>query len=80
MSFIYFIIIGLIAGWLAAKIMKTSGGLLTNLIVGAVGAVLGGALFDLLDIATTSLLGNLVMATIGAVLLIFLLQKFGAKK
>lgn len=78
MHFIYFIIIGLIAGWIAGKIMKIrEGGLITNLIVGVVGAVLGGALFDLLDIQATSTLGNLVTATIGAVLLIFLLRKFG---
>ena len=43
-GFIAWIIIGIIAGWLAEKIMKRSHGLLTNLIVGVIGALLGGFL------------------------------------
>ena len=43
-GFIAWIIIGIIAGWLAEKIMKRDHGLLTNLIVGVVGALIGGFL------------------------------------
>lgn len=69
------IIIGLIAGWLAAKITDAPGGLLRNLAVGLVGAILGGLLFDRFGIQIMpSFLGGLVTATIGAILLLLVLQ------
>jgi len=72
---VYFLIIGLVAGWLAGLIMKGGGfGLLGDLIVGVVGAVLGGLLFGLLGIALGGLIGSLITATIGAIVLIFLLR------
>jgi uncharacterized membrane protein YeaQ/YmgE (transglycosylase-associated protein family) len=75
---IYFLLIGLAAGWLAGKIMKGhSFGLAGNLLVGVVGAILGGFLFGLLGLAAIGLLGSLISATVGAMLLLFLLQKFG---
>jgi len=76
----YFLLIGLAAGWLAGKIMEGhSFGLVGNLIVGVVGAVLGGFLFRLVGLAATGLLGSLICATVGAVVLLFLLQKFGKR-
>jgi uncharacterized membrane protein YeaQ/YmgE (transglycosylase-associated protein family) len=46
MDFIWFILIGLIAGWLAGQLMKGGGyGVVGDIIVGIVGAVLGGFLF-----------------------------------
>ncbi len=81
MEFLYYLLIGLAAGWLASQIMKGgSSGMVTNLIVGVIGAVLGGVVFGLLGLTATGLTGNLVTATVGACLLIFLLQKFGGKK
>ncbi len=51
MNFLWFLIIGALAGWLAGQFMKGSGfGLLGNLIVGIIGGVLGGMLFGLLGI------------------------------
>jgi len=80
MNLIYFLLIGLAAGWLAGKFMEGRGfGLLKNLAVGVIGAILGGFLFRLVGLATTSLLGSLVSATVGAVVLLFLLQKFGTR-
>ncbi len=80
MDLVYFLLIGLVAGWLAAKFMEgRSFGLLKNLAIGVVGAVLGGFLFRLAGLATTSLLGSLVSATVGAVVLLLLLRKFGAR-
>ena len=74
MHIIYFLLIGLAAGWLAGKIMKgKSFGLVGNLIVGVVGALLGGFLFNLLGISTTGLLGSIVMAVIGAIVLLYLI-------
>ena len=73
---IYFLLIGLAAGWLAGKIMKGhSFGILGNLVVGVVGAVLGGFLFRLLGLLIIGLLGNLISATVGAIVLLFILQK-----
>jgi uncharacterized membrane protein YeaQ/YmgE (transglycosylase-associated protein family) len=75
MSVIAWIIIGLIAGWLAAKITNAPRGLIRNLIVGLVGALVGGFLFSKLDIhVVPDFWGNLITATIGAVVLLFLWQ------
>ena len=67
------IVIGIIAGWLAEKIMKRDHGLLTNLIVGIVGAFLGAFVVGLMDIEFGGFLGSLLVSTAGAVLLLFLL-------
>ncbi len=77
---IYFLLIGLAAGWLAGKLMEGhSFGLLGNLVVGVIGAILGGFLFRLVGLLTIGLLGNLISATVGAILLLFMLQKFGKR-
>jgi uncharacterized membrane protein YeaQ/YmgE (transglycosylase-associated protein family) len=76
LDLIYFLLIGLAAGWLAGKIMKgQSFGLVGNLVVGVIGAVLGGFLFRLVGLVAVGLLGSLISATVGAVVLLFLLQK-----
>lgn len=74
MSIIYFLIIGLIAGWLAGQIMKGKGfGLVGNLIVGCVGALLGGYLFQLLGIAGGGLIASLIAAVVGAIILLWII-------
>jgi len=75
MEFLWFILIGIAAGWLAGQIMKGGGyGLVGDLIVGVIGALLGGWLFGLAGIASAGLIGQLVVATIGAIVLILLLR------
>ena len=76
MEFIWFILIGLIAGWLAGQIMKGGGfGVMGDIVVGVVGALLGGFIFKSLGIsAGGGLLGAIVVATIGAIVLIALLR------
>lgn len=75
MEFIWFILIGIFAGWLAGKFMKGGGfGLLGDLVVGILGAVIGGFLFGLLGLEATGLLGSLVTATVGACVLIFVIH------
>jgi uncharacterized membrane protein YeaQ/YmgE (transglycosylase-associated protein family) len=75
MNIVWFLLIGLAAGWLAGQFMKGGGfGLIGDLIVGVIGALLGGLLFGLLGISAGGLLGALVTATVGAVVLIFLLR------
>jgi uncharacterized membrane protein YeaQ/YmgE (transglycosylase-associated protein family) len=73
MSFIWFILIGLAAGWLAGQLMRGGGfGLVGDIVVGVIGALLGGFLFSTFGISTGGgLLGSLIVATIGAVVLLF---------
>ena len=74
-NLIWFLIIGLAAGWLAGKVMKGSGyGLIGDLVIGVVGAFLGGWIFGLLHIAAGGLIGLLVTAFMGAVVLVWLLR------
>ncbi|HET6373864.1 MAG TPA: GlsB/YeaQ/YmgE family stress response membrane protein [Candidatus Polarisedimenticolia bacterium] len=75
MAFLYFVLIGLCAGWLAGQFMKGSGfGLMGNLIIGVIGALLGGFTFQLVGIAAYGLLGQLIVATVGSILLLMLLK------
>lgn len=71
-----FLVIGLAAGWLAGLIVKGGGyGLIGDIIVGVMGALIGGFLFQRSGVLTGSgLLGSLIVATIGAVLLLFVLR------
>ena len=68
------IIIGILAGWLAGKLMRGSGyGILGDLVLGLVGGVVGGWLFRELNIrGPNGAIGALVVATIGAVVLVFI--------
>lgn len=71
MEYLWFVIIGIVAGWLAGVLTRGGGfGLVGNLLVGIIGSVLGGWAFSLLGIHTTSLLGSLATATVGAIVLI----------
>jgi uncharacterized membrane protein YeaQ/YmgE (transglycosylase-associated protein family) len=73
MNFIWYLLIGLCAGWLAGQLVKGSGfGITGDIIVGVIGSVLGGYLFSLFGVSSgAGLLGSLVVATLGAVVLLF---------
>ena len=71
-SLLMVLIIGALAGWLAGKIMKGKGfGIPVNIVVGIIGAIIGGFLFGLLGVTTGGFIGSLVTATIGAIVLLF---------
>jgi len=73
MGIIAFLIIGIIAGWLAGKIIRGGGfGIIGNMAVGVVGAVVGGFIFSFVGITTGGWLGSIVTATVGALVLLFL--------
>ena len=73
---VWFLLIGLVAGWLASLIIKREGkGIVNYLIIGVVGAFLGGWLFRLFHLVAYGLLGELVIATAGAVILLVVLRK-----
>ena len=76
MNFIWFLIVGLIAGWLAGILVKGGGfGLVGDLVVGVVGAFIGGFLFSFLGIwPNGGLIGSIVIATIGAVVLLVIVR------
>jgi uncharacterized membrane protein YeaQ/YmgE (transglycosylase-associated protein family) len=72
---LWFILIGLAAGFLAGTVVKGHGfGLLGNLVVGVIGALLGGFLFGLFGLSAVNLVGRLVCAFVGAVVLLWLLK------
>lgn len=81
MSLVYFLIIGAIAGWLAGQIMKGSGfGAVGNIVVGVVGALIGGFLFRLLGFLPMGLIAQLISATVGAVILLWLVGYLTKKR
>ena len=77
MNLPWFLLIGVAAGWLASQIMKGGGStLVSDLITGVIGSILGGFLFGLLGLTSTGLVGSLVTATVGAIVLIAGLRAF----
>lgn len=76
MEVVWFVLVGIAAGWLAGQFVKGGGfGLIGDLVVGIVGALLGGFIFSSLGIgAGSGLLGSLIVATVGAVVLLLLIR------
>ena len=78
MSLIIAIIVGAIAGWLAGQIVKGHGqGLLVNIVVGIVGALIASWVFPALGMGSgegSSFIGQILYSTIGAVILLVLLR------
>jgi uncharacterized membrane protein YeaQ/YmgE (transglycosylase-associated protein family) len=74
-SLIAFLIIGCLAGWLAGQLTKGSGfGLIGNIAIGVVGSFVGGFTFRLLGLHSGSFLGSIVTATVGAVILLYIVR------
>lgn len=72
------LIIGGIAGWLAGKLTKGEGfGVLANIVIGIVGGVVGGFLFGIVGLTAFGLLGRIIVATVGAMFLVWLAKKLG---
>lgn len=70
MSIIAWLVVGLIAGWLAEQITGRNQGLLTNLVVGIIGALVGGFLFSSVlgfEYRSGINLASILVATVGAV-------------
>jgi uncharacterized membrane protein YeaQ/YmgE (transglycosylase-associated protein family) len=71
-GFFGMLIIGILAGYIAEKVTASDHGLLTNLLVGIAGSFVGGTLAGLLNIEFYGWLGNLIVASIGAVLVLWI--------
>lgn len=75
MNIIAFLLVGIVAGWIAGKIMKGKGfGLFGDLGVGVLGALIGGFIFDIFGLHAFGFIGNLVTAVVGAVLFLYVLR------
>lgn len=74
---LWFLLIGVIAGWLAGNIMKGSGfGLIGDMVVGVVGSFIGGYLFGVLGLNAYGTIGEIIMSTVGAIVLLAIIRLF----
>lgn len=81
MYWLWYILIGIVAGYLGSLVVKGTGsGLLLNLVIGVIGSVLGGWLFGLMGLDSTNMLGSLITATIGAIVLLLIVALFTRKR
>ncbi len=72
MGIIGFLIVGLLAGFIAEKVMDRNHGLIKNLIVGVIGAYVGGFMAQALGLAFFGFFGHLIVATVGAIVVLWL--------
>jgi uncharacterized membrane protein YeaQ/YmgE (transglycosylase-associated protein family) len=76
-NIVWYLVIGVIAGWLAGQISRGGGfGLWGDMIVGIIGAMVGGFVFGLLGITTYSTIGAIITSTIGAILFLWVIRLF----
>jgi uncharacterized membrane protein YeaQ/YmgE (transglycosylase-associated protein family) len=76
-GFVGMLLVGILAGWIAERAMSRNHGLLTNILVGIAGSFVGGTLAGLLNIQFYGFLGNLVVAVVGAILILWI---FGSRQ
>lgn len=74
------IIVGIFAGWIAEQIMHRKDGLLTNLVVGLLGALMGGFLANAFGLGFAGFWGSLIVSTVGAVVLLALVNFFRGRR
>lgn len=68
---IAWVLVGLVAGWLASQIMRRRGSIIGYALLGMIGAVIGGILFSLIGLGgAQNIIGSIVVATVGAVLIL----------
>ncbi len=77
MNILAFLLVGLLAGWIASVLMEGHGlGALGDIIVGIIGAILGGMIFNLFGVYTYGFWPSVGMSVVGAVVFLFLLGLF----
>lgn len=70
-GFFGMLLIGFLAGWIAERVMNRDHGLLTNILVGIAGSFVGGTAAGLLGFSWYGFTGNLVVATLGAIAILW---------
>lgn len=77
MQIIWFLLIGIVSGWLAGVISRGGGfGVWGDLITGIVGSFIGGYLFSFIGISTYGTIGTIISSTVGAVVLLWAIRMF----
>lgn len=77
MNFLWYLLIGIVAGWLAGKISRGRGfGLWGDLVTGIIGSFIGGYLLSLVGVSTYGTIGSIISSTIGAVVLLWIIRMF----
>ena len=72
---LWWAIVGLVAGFLAGKVMKGGGfGVVMDIVIGIIGAVLGGWLFGLVGVFPGGMIGSILIAFVGACILLWLVR------
>ena len=74
MNILYLLLVGLVAGFLADKVVKNSFGMIGDMVVGVIGSFLGGWLFSLLNLSVSGLFGQIFAAFVGAVVLLLIIN------
>lgn len=81
MNLLIAIILGGVAGWIAGELLKGSGfGLLGNVIIGLLGGLVGNLVFGLFGLESSNLLGGMVVAVIGAIILVVFVNMIFGKR
>ena len=81
MDLISFLLIGALAGWIAAQLMKGGGyGLLGNIVLGVIGSLVGGYVFSILGITTYGFLGSLLTSVVGSALILWIASLFAGSR
>ncbi len=77
MNILLFLLVGLVAGWLASLVVEGHGlGTLGNIIVGVIGAFVGGLIFDVLGVTTYGFWQSVGMSAVGAIVFLFVIGLF----
>lgn len=80
MEFVTWLVIGGLAGWIAGLLMRGHGfGVFANIVIGIVGAILGGLVFGLMDVSATGFWSTFFVALIGSILLLAIASLFAPR-
>ncbi|SDD48339.1 GlsB/YeaQ/YmgE family stress response membrane protein [Sporomusa acidovorans] len=78
---IWFLITGAVAGWLAGQLLRGHGfGFWVDMIVGVIGAYVGGFLLSVIGISTYGLIGQLIASVVGAVIFVWIVRAFSGNR
>jgi len=79
-AILYWVVVGLIAGWIAGLVMKGSGyGVIGDIVLGILGAIIGGWLVGLLGLGANGLIASIIVAALGAIILVWLARMLSGR-